>query len=593
MEMEHEPGTSVSTIRGLHRLNTLTLTMPDSSSKADTQRTDASGSQLPSRAPSPHSGLPSPSSPSGDSVSSFPSVSSSFLFSSGPGSPPHPSHLLVSNSSFDTDFQNDLHDSTRGLIIPSLALPSPSRRPTPYGQTLGDLRLLILAPRRAASSTAALVASLLEDNDDIVDLGAWEELHDDGDSSIGGEKASVLRASTRWVEHRDAHGLDRIEPARNVEIVELPGYDPTDDAQSVTDRTLPFIHAQFAQVVDALNPEYGPSDVLANLLSSPCTPLYTAMLLLLTSSPTPMEKALLDALSPYIPLIVIPPLSTQPSYSYHTPGYASYHSSSYSSAYASPVNPAGASSPVTTAPLSAFRPSSPDVLRSGLFRTPETLAHIRAEAVARFLRWREVERAVDRIISTSAGECHPRSSRSNRIADSALKISTTSSRGKKGKSSWNKAQWEAEWEGSLSEDIAMGVQRRKRADTALPPHPQEQPSHTLDGVRPPVFSDMQTNRMRRLSQTCAPAPFDPLHIQSLFMFSLSLLGPLRARVAQSLSFGLIGRRAAAEVAESEPAVEKTESGTKKHGAHLSFGLGLALVSAFCAGIGIGLLVARG
>lgn len=172
------------------------------------------------RPPSPHSGLPSPS----DSVSSFPSVSSSFLFSSGPGSPPH-SHP---ESRSDAGYDHDLHDSTSGLVIPSLTLPAPARRPTPYGQTLGDLRLLILAPRRAASSTAALVASLIEDNDDIVEQGSWEELLAD---TGGAERASVLRASTAWVEQRDAHGLERTEPARNVEIVELPGYDSSDDVR--------------------------------------------------------------------------------------------------------------------------------------------------------------------------------------------------------------------------------------------------------------------------------------------------------------------------------------------------------------------------
>lgn len=232
MEAQCEPGTSVSTIRGLHRLNgdtnfvhNLTLSL----SSVDTETIDPSGSHPPSRPSSPHSALPSPSSPSGDSVSSFPSVSSSFLFSSGPTSPPHlPQFQFGTHADADSDV--DLHDSTAGLIIPSLALPSPARRPTPYGQTLGDLRILILAPSRSARSTAALVAHLLEENEDIAELGTWEE-EPRGDDAVG--RVAVLRASTDWVEHRDAHGLERVEPARNVEIVELLGYDLVDNVRCV------------------------------------------------------------------------------------------------------------------------------------------------------------------------------------------------------------------------------------------------------------------------------------------------------------------------------------------------------------------------
>jgi len=39
----------------------------------------------------------------------------------------------------------------------------------------------------------------------------------------------LLRASTDWVEHRDAHGLEKFEPIRNVEILEVPGYEHIDD----------------------------------------------------------------------------------------------------------------------------------------------------------------------------------------------------------------------------------------------------------------------------------------------------------------------------------------------------------------------------
>lgn len=88
-------------------------------------------------------------------------------------------------------------------------LPTALRRPTAYGQTLGDLRLIVVG-----DGAAEVARSLLDDsiNEDLVDVGSWEAW--DGE----GEGAEVLRASTDWIEHRDAHGLEKFEAARNVEI---------------------------------------------------------------------------------------------------------------------------------------------------------------------------------------------------------------------------------------------------------------------------------------------------------------------------------------------------------------------------------------
>ena len=154
---------------------------------------------------SPRSALPSPpDSPSGESVSSLPSVSSSFFYSSGAASPRHQ----------HSDHSRGELDQLR-LVIPSLTLPSALPHATTYGQTLGDLKLLILGGKGIGKTTLANL--LLESNDDVVEIGGWEYL-DEG-------RANVLRASTDWIEHRDAHGLNKFEPARNVEIIELPGYD--------------------------------------------------------------------------------------------------------------------------------------------------------------------------------------------------------------------------------------------------------------------------------------------------------------------------------------------------------------------------------
>lgn len=202
---EHEPGTSASTIRGLRHLDM-------SSVLNSTVTQDEHGEESvpsPYHPPSPLSTSQSePDSPSGDSVSSLPSVSSSFLFSSGPASPPH----IHQHS----EQESELGDSTSGLIIPSLTLPSPSTRPTPYGQTLGELRLLVLGHNGA--DVNAVASDLVDENEDVVEVGPWED-----DQPNGG--LASLRVSTHWVEHRDAHGLERIEPARNVEIIKLPSYD--------------------------------------------------------------------------------------------------------------------------------------------------------------------------------------------------------------------------------------------------------------------------------------------------------------------------------------------------------------------------------
>lgn len=290
-------------------------------------------------------------------------------------------------------------------------------------------------------------------------------------------------------------------------------------------------------MLEALHPDHAPSCLLANLLSSGTTPLYTALVLLVHSTPTPTETSLLDALGPHIPVIVLPPYPAHSSY----PFRASYPSSNASSAYSSPIYP-GSPPPHTTATLSSFRPATPHALRTGLFRTPETLARLRGEAASRFLRWREVERAVEKL-SPSVSADTVRASKSPAT-----------------KSAWDKAQWEAEWEGTLSQEIALGLRQRRRADTALAP--------VVCDDRAPVFPE---TRLRRDSQ-CAPVPFDPLHVGSLFMVSISLLGPLKSRVARSLSFR-----------GNDPS--KAERST-------SFGLGLTLVGAFCAGIGLGLLAAR-
>ena len=183
------------------------------------------------------------------SESSLPSVSSSFFFSSSAAGSPGRSR----GASYPASYAQSEHGSQphlvqghesshrriggHNLIIPSLTLPSALRPPTPFGQTLGELRLLVLGAQGAGKSF--LTGLLLEDNEDVVEVGTWEDWEEG--SSIGGTfddagYGKVLRASTDYAEQKDAFGLERYEPTRNVHIVELPGYSQDADVS----RLLPF-----------------------------------------------------------------------------------------------------------------------------------------------------------------------------------------------------------------------------------------------------------------------------------------------------------------------------------------------------------------
>ena len=150
------PGTSVDTIRAvpLH----LTVPIGDFSDMNTGPFSD-------SQPGSPRSSLPSPSSPSGDSVSSFPSVSSSFIFSSQPTTPPQ-------NDAEPTGHLAAQADDNSELIIPSLTLPSLVKRPTPYGQTLGDVKLIVIGRASSQVESEQLLRLLAdEEYEDFVDVG--------------------------------------------------------------------------------------------------------------------------------------------------------------------------------------------------------------------------------------------------------------------------------------------------------------------------------------------------------------------------------------------------------------------------------------
>lgn len=173
-------GVSVRTIRDVH------LSAIDTSIAAS-QPSSPRSSALPSPPDSP------------DSFSSSPSLSSSFFFSSAAASPPHP------HGHIEPD-----RDSAQGLIIPSLTLPAALRQPTPYGKTVGDVRILVFGG--VDPSRPSIRDVLLEDNEDVVDVGP---------SEVTQNGHVVLRASTDWAEHRDGHGLEKFDPTHNLEILDV------------------------------------------------------------------------------------------------------------------------------------------------------------------------------------------------------------------------------------------------------------------------------------------------------------------------------------------------------------------------------------
>lgn len=200
-----------------------------------------------------HSAVQSPFLSSAASESSLPSVSSSFFFSSSapgspgrsrnpssyPGSYPHSEHELEPGLEMRrTTSRRQGHN----LIIPSLTLPSALRRPTPFGQTLGQLRLLVLGAQGAGKSF--LTGLLLEDNEDVIEVGTWEDWEPGLECTGAGEDSGlcygkILHASTDWIERKDAFGLERFEPTRNVHIVELPGYNHDADVSLFLSRLFP------------------------------------------------------------------------------------------------------------------------------------------------------------------------------------------------------------------------------------------------------------------------------------------------------------------------------------------------------------------
>jgi len=437
-----------------------------------------------------------------------------------------------------------------------------------------------------------------EEYEDYVEVGAWDDrdfireygepLYDNGKG-----KARALHISTDWIEHRDAHGLEKHEPTKNIELLHLPDYDHNHDSSDVVRAVLAVVHSPFHSVLSMLNSDHPPSNLLATILASPSTPLYTALVLAPGSPITPQDQTLISEISAHIPLVVFPPLP--PSLTDEYPDY---------------------SPPTATLPfsqhkhLSSVSSPNPEAFRNALLRSSGTLSTLRLEAVDRFLRWREIERGVCKVLSLSTPTL--RQTAPKATIPKAEAVFTTEPEGSVARPKWDKRKWEIEWEGTLSTEVVRTVRQRRRSSGNS--HPGTRPmvrrttgtpktmrkstspahSPTKTHFHAQVQTDFKSRRRRPLSprlseespestnekSTSAKAtelPIDPLHFPSLLDFSLSLIAPLGLQLLRTLRLG-----------SPEPPPRARRGAAQQPNKSSGFKFGF-IIGAFCAGFGLGCL----
>jgi hypothetical protein len=167
----------------------------------------------------------------------------------------------------------------------------------------------------------------------------------------------------------------------------------SNQARELVQSPIMMIQAPFYSISEVLSPQCLPSAILANLVSSPSTPLYTALVFLLPSCKFNSSSYQHPDHTKRIPLqrrrrssnslsIVWPLKSPSSSFLVHQRRHA-FPAASHKNS-----------------PLSAQLPPWPSAQASSVLPKPFPL---RSEAADRFLRWREVERVVDEIHSVRRG----------------------------------------------------------------------------------------------------------------------------------------------------------------------------------------------
>lgn len=210
------------------------------------------------------------------------------------------------------------------------------------------------------------------------------------------------------------------------------------------------------------------------------------------------------------------------------------------------------SPPQSLAPILArFNPHSSFALRTGLFRTPHSLAALRSDAADRFLRWREAERTFHDALGSLPSDGMRRRTT---VTQASHHAST---------SNWDKAAWET----MLSEDVSRRLREEKDNNEHSSPFP----------FSPAAFS-FSTRPL------CVMPTLDPLHLRSLFILSFSLLSP---RPFMSSGDKATNESKAASDTQSTIRPSRSSRDHRWRWRLVSAFMGL---SVFCAGIGIGLVL---
>lgn len=102
---------------------------------------------------------------------------------------------------------------------------------------------------------------------------------------------------------------------------------------------------------------------------------------------------------------------------------------------------------------------------------------------------------------------------------------------------WNKAKWETEWLESFSKDVDI-LRRTRELTVTERSIAMEHVAHpkSRDETHSECASDGSQVPQRQPKQAsyASTTTFDPLHFPSLFAFSVSLFGPLKARLDESV-----------------------------------------------------------